>query len=150
MKVEYINPFIVSINNVFNTMLHCELTRGDIFLKDGHQTEHLVSGVIGLSGKANGVVVLSLCRKAALEASGTLLTERPAEVNAEVVDAVGELTNMLAGGAQAQLEHLEMRMGLPSVLTGRSSTVDFPKGSTPICIPLKCQWGDVAVEVGLV
>ncbi len=150
MKVEYINPFIVSVNNVFNTMLNCKLARGEIFLKDGHHPEHFVSGIIRLSGKAKGVVVLSLCREAALEASGTLLMERPTEVNADVVDAVGELTNMIAGGAQAQLEHLEMRMSLPSVVTGRSYTIDFPSDSTPICIPFECQWGPVAVEVGLV
>jgi chemotaxis protein CheX len=150
MKVEYINPFIKSVNNVFNLMLNCDLVRGDIFLKDSHLLEHFVSGVIGLSGKAEGVVVLSLCHNSALEATSTLLMEQSTKIDNVVVDAVGELTNMIAGGAQAQLEHLEMRMGLPTVITGRSTTIDFPKDSTPICIPFRCDWGDVAVEVGLV
>jgi chemotaxis protein CheX len=150
MKVEYINPFIESVNNVFNTMLNCQLVRGDIFIKESQQPEHFISGVIGLSGKANGLVVLSLCRNAALEATGMLLMEQATKIDSVVVDAVGELTNMLAGGAQAKLEHLDMRMGLPTVLTGRSTTIDFPKDSTPICIPFRCDWGDVAVEVGLV
>ncbi len=150
MKVEHINPFVASVDNVFNTMLSCELSREDLFLKDGFQPEHPVAGIIGLSGKAKGVVVLSLCREVALEATAVLLQERPPEVNDEVVDAVGELTNMIAGGAQAQLEHLEMRISLPTVVLGDSYTIEFPASTRPICIPFGSKWGKMAVEVGLI
>ncbi len=54
MKVEYINPFVTSTTAVFATMLECQITRGEPFVKQGSQPHHEVSGIIGLSGKAAG------------------------------------------------------------------------------------------------
>jgi chemotaxis protein CheX len=150
MKVEYINPFLSAAVSVFNTMLGTQLTRGEPFLKNGTQPNHEVSGIIGLSGKAKGMVVLSMSREAALGTAGTMLETQPKEINADVSDAVGELTNMIAGVAKAQLEHLEMSVGLPTVITGKAHCIDFPKNTMPICIPFDCKWGAVAVEVGIV
>lgn len=149
MKAEYINPFIMSTLDVFTKMLDCQLTRGPIFLKDQHAPEHQVSGIIGLSGKAAGTVVLSLSRETALSVAEVLLLERPQEINAEVRDAVGELANMVAGGAKSQLEDLKMTLSIPTVVTGRFS-VEFPSASPPICIPFDCPWGSLTLEVGLV
>ena len=150
MKVEYINPFVASTRSVFATMLGCEITRGAPFSKEDHHPQHEISGVIGLSGKARGTVVLSLERNVALAATEALLGERPEDVNADVVDAVGELTNMIAGGAKAKLEQLELTVSLPSVITGKSHTVDFPSQAVRIGIPFESQWGTLLVEVGLV
>lgn len=150
MKVEYINPFLTSTVSVFQTMLGVSLSRGEIYLKDGVQAPHEVSGIIGLSGKAKGTVVLSFCRDAALKAAGLMLGETPEEVDPDVTDAVGELTNMVAGNAKAQLEHLAMSLSLPSVITGQGHSVEFPRGVVPICIPFNWEAGFMAVEVGLV
>jgi len=150
MKVEYINPFLSSAISVFNTMLGTSLTRGEPFLKDGTQPNHEISGLIGLSGKAKGMVVLSMSREVALNAAGTMLGTQLKEINADVADAVGELTNMIAGAAKAQLEHLELSVSLPTVITGKAHCIDFPKNTMPICIPFDCKWGSVAVEVGIV
>ena len=73
MKAEYINPFISSITTVFATMLNCELTRGKIYLKSETSPEHEISGIIGLSGKAAGTVVLSLNHNTAISAAEALL-----------------------------------------------------------------------------
>ena len=58
MQVEYINPFIQSVANVFRTMLNCELERKSLSLKDNSSPTYEVSAVIGLTGKASGAVVL--------------------------------------------------------------------------------------------
>ena len=150
MKAEYINPFLTSTISVFDTMLGCALTRGTPYVKDGSQPEHEVSGVIGLSGKAQGTVVLGLGREAALRAAEVLLKERPPEINGDVTDAVGELANIIAGGAKAQLEHLALSVSLPTVITGKHHCVEFPSKVTPICIPFQSEWGAVSVEVGLI
>ena len=75
MNVEYINPFLKSTVSVFNTMLNCKLERGTPYLKNGTQPQHEVSGVIGLSGKALGTVVLGLSREAAISATEALLQD---------------------------------------------------------------------------
>jgi chemotaxis protein CheX len=149
MKVEYINPFLMSTIAVFDTMLKCKLERGAPYLKNGTQPQHEVSGVIGLSGNAQGTVVLGLSREAAIGAAEAMLQERPAEINGDVTDAIGELVNIIAGGAKAKLEHLHMSVSLPTVITGKFHCIEFPTKVTPICIPFNSVWGEITVEVGL-
>jgi len=149
MKAEYINPFLTSTISAFETMLGCTLTRGTPYIKNGSQPEHEVSGVIGLSGQAKGTVVLGLGREAAISAAEALLQERPPEINGDVTDAVGELANIIAGSAKAKLEHLQLSVSLPTVITGKHHCVQFPTKVTPICIPFQSKWGSVTVEVGL-
>lgn len=150
MRVEYINPFLLSTLAVFDTMLGCQLTRRKPFIKQGSQPQYEVSGIIGLSGEARGTVVLSLSREAALRATEAMVGEPATEINADVADAVGELTNMIAGAAKARMEDLAMSVSLPTVITGKCHSVEFPKRVTPICIPFDCEWGAVVVEVGLI
>jgi chemotaxis protein CheX len=149
MKVEYINPFLTSTVTTFSTMLGWDLTRETPYVKNSSQPEHEVSGLIGLSGKAQGTVVLGLDRETALKVAEVMLQERPPEINGDVVDAVGELANIIAGQAKAQLEELELSVSLPSVITGKCHSIKFPSKVTPICIPFGSEWGLVTVEVGL-
>ncbi len=153
MRAEYINPFIVSTTNVFSTMLSCELARGAPTLKETHCPEYEVSGIIGMTGKAAGTVVVSLSRTAAIRCAAALLDEEPTafhEVDRDVIDAIGELANMIAGGAKGQLEELSLSISLPSVICGKNHTVSFPSEATPISIPFDSDWGPICIEVGLV
>ncbi len=150
MKVEYINPFIVSTMKVFSTMLGIELTRGQIFAKTAFNPECEVSGIVGLTGKARGTIVLSLNRSTAIAVTEKLLGERPKEIGPDVVDAVGELANMVVGGAKAQLEKFEMSLSIPTVIAGKCFCVEFPSKVPPICIPFDSPWGPLTVEVGFV
>jgi chemotaxis protein CheX len=148
MKVEYINPFIASLNNAFQTMLGCAVHRGPLSLKDGIAPKFEISGIIGLSGMAIGTVVLSLSEAVALKAASVMLMSETTRIDADVVDAVGELTNMVAGRAKADLEEYQLSVSLPSVITGRDHTVRFPSNVTPICVPFDTAWGPLALEVG--
>ena len=148
MRVEYINPFIASLGNAFMTMLGCEVRRGPITLKDDRSPRYDVSGIIGLSGKAIGTVVLSLSEAVALKAASTMLLSEMSQINDDVIDAVGELTNMVAGGAKAELEHYDLMVSLPNVITGQNHDIRFPSDVPPICVPFDTDWGPLALEVG--
>ncbi len=150
MKAEYINPFMSSLSNAFETMLSCPVHRGKLAFKSAETPVFEVSGVIGLSGSAVGTVVLSLSREVAIKAAGAMLMIEATELNSDVVDAVGELTNMVAGAAKAQLEELKLSISLPNVIIGIGHEVHFPSNVTPICVPFTCEWGPLAIEVGMV
>ncbi|MEN6452278.1 MAG: chemotaxis protein CheX [Thermoguttaceae bacterium] len=151
MNPEYIDHFITAAVSTFDAMLGCALTPQKMFTKVGLQPQYEVSGVIGLSSKkARGTVVLSLSQEAALSATGAMLGERPAQINADVTDAVGELTNIIAGAAKAKLEHLALDLSLPMTVIGKNHMLGFPQDAISVCIPYGCAWGDLAVEVALV
>jgi chemotaxis protein CheX len=151
MNPKYIVPFVNAAVSTFDIMLRCQLTPLETFVKVGIQPEFEVSGIIGLSSeKARGTVVLSLSHNAAVSAAGAMLGEQLAEINADVIDAVGELTNIIAGSAKAKLEHLKLAISLPTTFVGKHHSLVFPPAAASVCIPYECPWGDVAVQVALV
>lgn len=150
IRIEYLNPFITSIISLFDTMMEVEITRGAPRLSSTALPEHEVSGIIGLTGRAKGAAVVSLGAETAMCCTERLLGERPSELNPDVIDTVGELANIVAGGAKAQLQQLRMSLGLPSVVTGKDHAIGFPSGVKPVCVPFECDWGPVSLQVGLV
>ena len=52
MKVEYINPFIEGVNELFLTMLGCEALRGKVGVAKAKSDPRDVTALIGLSGPA--------------------------------------------------------------------------------------------------
>ncbi len=149
MKAEWINPFLFSLANAFQTMLGCKVERGGLKLRDGSSDLHEISGMIGLSGHVAGMVVLSLARNVALKSTSALLMTEANQINEEVIDAVGELTNMVAGAAKSKMGQYELSIGLPSVITGKGHFVRFPSNVTPIVVPYETDWGPLTLEVGL-
>ncbi len=149
MRAEYINPFLVSTSSVFSQMLGINVTRQAPFIRRDFQPQHDVTGIIGLTGKTTATVAVSVPKQMALTVTGTLLGETPDDINNQVVDAVGEITNMVAGGAKAQLESLALNLGLPTVIIGKSSFIAFPSAATPMSIPFDCPLGAFVVEVGI-
>lgn len=149
MNVDYINPFLISTVDVFQKMLGMDLQREAPFIRRDFAPQYEVTGMIGLTGKTTGTVAVSLPREVAVLVTEKLLGETPVTLNSQVVDAVGELTNMIAGAAKAKLEHLQLSLGLPTVITGRSTCIAFPSRATPISIPFKSPLGPMIVEVGI-
>lgn len=149
MQAEFINPFIVSFTNTFQTMLNLSVVRGKLALTDSMDGLYEVNGVIGLSGRAVGTIVLSFQREVALQAASSLLMCEATELDDDVTDAVGELTNVVAGAAKAKLEAYEMSISLPNVFVGSAIDVRFPSTVTPIIVPFSCDWGNIMMQVGL-
>lgn len=149
MQVEHINPFIAALKNTFQTMLSCEARRGSLTVKEDSRAAHEISGVIGLSGKAVGTVVVSFSAPVALKAASTMLMIEASRIDEDVLDAVGELTNMVAGAAKAELEEYNLLVSLPNVITGPAHEVHFPSEVTPIGIAFETDWGPISLEVGL-
>jgi chemotaxis protein CheX len=131
-------------------MLGCEVRRGQPYLKVDGASDGYVSGVIGLSGRAVGTVVLNLSDNVAIRAASKMLSCELSKIDGDVCDAVGELTNMVAGAAKAKLAEYQLAVSLPNVVTGKDHVVRFPSNVTPVCVPFETGWGPVVLEVGLV
>lgn len=140
-----IRPFVESTIHTFHTMLRWDLSRQHPYRLEGAQPPHEITGIIRLTGKANGLAALSIERQVAIEIAHYLLAETVTEINAGVRDAVGEMANVVSGGAKATLHELALSAGLPEVVIGRNRMLDFPRGSTPIALPFDTQWGRITL-----
>ncbi len=149
MKAEHINPFLKAVTNTFSTMLNCESERGEMALSQGSEQTFPISGVIGLSGKAAGTVVINLSEQVAMKSASAMLMMDITEINDDVLDAVGELANMIAGQAKAELEEYELSVSLPNVITGNGHEIRFPSDVTPLSVPFDTDFGPLRLVVGL-
>jgi len=143
MKAEYINPFISSTSNVFKTMVGIEPIKGDVYVKKANERmAYDVSGVIGLAGQASGSIVISLPTKLALKIVEGFLGEKKTEIDDDVTDAVGEILNMIAGGAKQIFSQigLSFKISIPNVIVGRDHMIT--KHSTINCLGVKFKVGD--------
>ena len=148
MDVNHINPFIKSTLNVFDTMLSCKVERNGLSLVETPKAIHEISGIIGLSGKASGSVVINVSREVALGAHERLLGEPVDQINDEVTDSIGELTNMIAGQAKSQLERYELSVSIPTIVTGRNHLIQYASNVKPMCIMFDSGIGPFAIEMG--
>lgn len=150
MDVRYVNAFIRSIRNTFETMCGLQVTVGEPQLKTSDKPAADVSSVIGFSGDAAGSVVLhfrfDVASKIASAFAGAEITaEHP-----DFADAIGELANMVAGGAKSQFEGLNISISLPNVIVGKSHNVSVSKSSPRLVVPCETPVGVFSVEMGMV
>ena len=149
MNVRFINPFVKSVCNTFETMCGLKIAVGKPEMKTNDEPLTDVSSVIGFSGDAAGCVVLhfsfDIASKVATAFAGVDITpEHP-----DFADAVGELANMVAGGAKCQFEGLNISISLPNVIVGHNHNVSASKNAPRIVIPCSSDAGTFLVEVGM-
>ncbi len=148
VRVEFINPFISAVSKTFETMVNLKVNRSAPTLKENQRTLYPISGIIGLSGNIVGTVILTMSESLALKAASVMLMDELKEIDPDVLDAIGELTNMVAGNAKAQLEEYKLSLSLPNVICGEGTEVRFPERSQPITIPFDSEFGPLAIEIG--
>ncbi len=150
MDVRYINPFVNSVTNVFGTMCGLKVTVGKAQLKSGDKPQSDVSGVIGFSGDAAGSVVIHFSFDTASKIASAFAGIEITPEHDDFADALGELANMIAGGAKAQFEGLDISISLPNVIVGRDHNVSASKSTPRIIIPCTTDAGTIQVEVGMI
>lgn len=148
VTAEYVNPVISAARSVFEMMLECVPTRTGLRLRSTNAARHEISAVIGISGRAAGTIVVNLSQQAACEALKRMVGIETTEITRDVCDAVGELTNMIAGTAKAQLVKYELSISLPNVISGNDHTIHFPSEVQPMVIEFESEIGPFTIEVG--
>lgn len=150
MKVEYINPFIESVNELFSTMLNAKATRGEIGICKGGGTAREIMALIGLSGEARGTVALSFPSGTALGMVSRLIGQETHVMDETVSDAVAEMVNIVAGAAKAKLSAgtgAPIELSLPTVVRGNSYTVDYPTKVVWLEVPFTSEFGPFSLRV---
>lgn len=137
MDVKYINPFVVATQTVFKTMLNTEPRMGRPTLKDSGVTSGDVTGVTGLTGDRKGSVCICFSERDAILAYRALIGDYQDTVNPEVIDAVGELTNIIAGQARKEFEKagINLKAAIPNVVMGRGVDLQFISKFPTVSLP---------------
>lgn len=91
-----------------------------------------VTGMIGVHGNVSGFMTLNLSERFARKAVAQIMQEEPtAELTSHTVDGVGELTNMVVGGAKSALAGTDWAFSsitVPSVIIGEGYAIAYARG----------------------
>lgn len=152
MKVVYINPFIKAVNAVFKKMLNCEVERGEVGLSLGDIDIRHFTALIGLSGAIQGNVALSFPVASALNITSRILGIETKVVDETVTDSLGEMVNMVAGAAKAQLaaeKDSPTDLTLPLVIRGSDYNLMHPSQAMWLEVNFTSELGPFFLRVTL-
>ena len=152
MDVKYINPFISSITNAMETMLGVTVEMQPIFLKSEKLTHGDVSGIIGFGGKdISGSVVLSFPTDTALKVYEKMMGEPAMRIDSDVQDTIGELANIVAGGAKKDFSEdgLSFHISIPTVVVGKNHSLGYKIDIPAVVIPFKIGKNSFTLEVSM-
>lgn len=149
MNVEFINPFLSAAIEVLETMAFVEVKPGKPFIKTDGKAQGDISGLIGITGSTTGSMSLTFSRTCILKIVSSMLGENYNEINEDIKDAVGELTNMIAGAARNELGTMGLifRTSLPMVVTGTCHEINHKCEFPIIAIPFDTDGGSFLIEV---
>ena len=150
MKADFVNPFLVAFMDVLGTMAQVELTHGQAERKDDSLAHGDVFGVVGMVGpQIKGSFAVSFDEKLALKTFANMLGEQLSEIDDQISDMVGEITNMVCGGAKRELGErgYEFEMATPSVISGESHSIHHKVDGPRILMPFESDFGKAYLEI---
>ncbi len=151
MDAKTINPFINATINVIETMAFTKSKPDKPYLKKDSVARGDVTGVIGVTGEANGTVSITFEEASILQIVSSMFSEEIKELDLDVADAVGELTNMISGQARMTLEKIGkiFHSATPTVITGKNHMIIHITNGPKIAVPFSTDAGGFTMEICL-
>lgn len=144
MDVRFINPFLTAVGLVFRTTADMSVSLGKPRLKlpnDCSGRIYTVSAMIELSGNVQGVVSLRFCVPVIMALVKAMTGETPQQIDADCLDALGEVANMVVGNAKKDFPLGEVTISTPKV------AVTDPLDAPPVLVlPFECAAGRFLIE----
>ncbi len=152
-----VHDFVDSTIEVLSTMAGMQVEFKEMHKIDG-RTASLditscmdITGLLGFSGGRKGSILLTFNQKIALKAIGGMLGMELTQVDADVTDGVGELVNMIAGGAKTKLQKkgIDFELSIPNTVIGSNHQITAPQSITRTKLDFHTQYGGFFIEVYL-
>ena len=149
-RITLVKGFLQATRNVVSTMCFTECAQGKPSAKSPNDGAGDVIGVIGLTGeKMGGSMAIVFPKPVVLHIVSAMLGEEYSEINEDVMDAVGEITNMISGGGRKALADMGHRfeMAIPSMIKGPCQ-INYHRAAEPVIrTPFTTPAGEFWLEV---
>ncbi len=141
MDAGFVNAYLVAVQNVFTKMLSLDIVMGKPALKKHNHSSGDVTGVIGFAGDKKGTFSLAFSSKGAVFVYKKFVNEEAPSVTPDVVDAIGELTNIISGQTRVEIEKFGYKLSaaLPTVVVGHDVAINFITKLPVISLPFTFQ-----------
>ena len=129
---QVIQAFSDGVIHTLVTMAKTKPTAEKPFIEKKFKPKGAVAGMIGMvSGKIKGNLTISFEKEAALKIINNMVGESHTEIDGQVLDAIGELTNIIYGCAKTVLNEFgyAFQMAIPIVIEGYDGIIPMHKGT---------------------
>ena len=151
IDVNFINPFLTATTKVLSVQCQTEAKAQKPYTKlASEKFTGDISGVIGLVSEAfSGSVVISFPGSTFLKVMSRMLGEEYKEINKEIEDGAGELTNIIFGQAKILLNDkgFGIKTAIPSVVSGQDHSVQQLSKGPRVAIPFETDIGPFTIEI---
>lgn len=150
MKIEYINPFYIATQEVFNMMLDLSVERGSLKVVENVIASQEASVVLGLTGQLQGSVLLSFPKQMALEMVQIMAGIKLDEIDPFVSSAIGEVANIIGGNAATKLAESQYKCDItpPQVFIGKYQTFSMATDKG-LYLPLNTAIGTLDLNIAI-
>ena len=150
MDVALVNPFIEGTLHILDTTALVKVKPEPPFLKRDTVHHGDISGLLTVEGDLEATVAISFTKKSILGIVSAMFGEEMTEINEEITDAVGEISNMVAGHVTTKIGELgkKVKVKFVRVVTGRTEEILHTEaGSHVVGIPFRTTKGKVLLEI---
>jgi chemotaxis protein CheX len=137
LDVAYVNPFISATLTTLKQMASMECHRTNLELRKDARSHGDISGVMVLSGGVEGFVAITCPDKLARSIVSQMLQVEPGEeTDEDIMDGIGEVMNMIAGAAKAELVGTKnvFQLNIPNVIVGGPHNLGQPRMGVPVVV----------------
>jgi chemotaxis protein CheX len=150
IEQQFIDELVTATSEVFKTMVFTEVTPANPSQGEALKGGSNVVGTVAFTGKTSGLVVFYSTVDAAKRITASMLSMEPSAVNGELPDAIGELTNMIAGSFRTRMAHVQgeaWAISVPTVTVGSDFYTKFVSDVQRVLCPFKMGDTEVVVEL---
>ena len=152
MDSKYITPFIDSVLNTMKTMLGETPRRKESRLKQSQFAQGDISGIVGFaSNDIYGSVALSFPTATAIKSYNLMVGDSADKISDDVRDTVGELTNIVAGGAKKIYAEKgnSFDISIPTIVVGKNHMISHKAGTPVVIVPFSLGADPFVMEVSV-
>lgn len=154
-RISMHNTFIAAIaaaaKENFSTMCGMEIIQQPAYVKEQEEYLYDISGVISFTGAYIGVFMVRMSEATAMTITGKMLDIDVMEIDEIVQDAMGEMANLIGGGARTKLSAKGMRfdISVPTIIVGIKHKTRAPMGLPIHVVPFLVEGKKICVEFGV-
>ena len=148
MDADIINAFIAATAEILSTVGSVTADVQKPFLKKEPAAKGAVTSVVEMKGDTNGTIAISFSEGCILAMVSNMFGEEMTEMNDDIKDAVGEITNMISGQASQLYEKTGagIKTALSEVIMGEGQSIPHPPKNPVLGVPVKTEKGDIIIE----
>ena len=150
IDAQFVDELVAATRDVFKTMVFHEVDAAAPLMGEARRPNANVVGTVAFAGETSGLVVFYSGTEGAIRITAAMLGIDPGSVNGELPDAIGELTNMIAGSFRTRMAHLRgesWAIAVPTVTIGSDFYTKYVSDVQRVLCPFRMGSSELFVEL---